>query len=150
MMGHHKIAQAIQEQWQVAFGLRVQLQNKEWKVFLDELNHGDFQIARMGGIASFPDPITFLNEYRYSGGHQFARWHNSEYSALLDKADYCPDNQKRKEFLLAAEQILIDEMPIIPIYYYTGNYLQNPRLKNVHVSEMNDIDFKLSYLEETP
>jgi oligopeptide transport system substrate-binding protein len=57
---HHKIAQAIQEQWYKAFKIRVKLANVEWKVFLDELAHKQFQVARMGGIAGFNDPITFL------------------------------------------------------------------------------------------
>jgi oligopeptide transport system substrate-binding protein len=54
--GHHKIAQAIQAQWRHALGIEVSLESMEWKVFLDSVRTHSFQVARMGGVASFRDP----------------------------------------------------------------------------------------------
>lgn len=145
---HHKIAQAIQEQWHQALGIKVKLENKEWKVFLDELRLQKFQIARMGGLANINDPIAFLDFYRYlSSVNNYSQWTNSQFSELLGYADLCMDAEKRIALLKEAEKVLIQEMPIIPIYFYTGAYLKKPYVKGIYVSELNDLDPKWAYVE---
>lgn len=148
LVGHHKIAQAIQEQWNAAFGIRVKLENKEWKVFLDELRQHQFQIARLGGLANINDPITFLDYYRYlSSGLNHSQWHSPRFSELLEQADETTDASKRLTLLKKAEKILIDDMPIAPIYFYTGTYLKKPYVKGVHLSELSNLDLKWAYVE---
>ncbi len=145
---HHKVAQAIQEQWFQTFGIRVSLANKEWKVYLDELNGQQFQIARLGGIANFNDPICFLDLYRYATGcNNHSGWSSAEFIALLEKADETLDAEERNGYLKAAEAILIDAMPIAPLYFYTGNYLKKAYVKGVYLSELSDVDFKEAYLD---
>jgi oligopeptide transport system substrate-binding protein len=145
---HHKIAQAIQQQWQSAFGIRIELKNMEWKVFLDEVAHHKFQIARMGGIASINDAADFLDVYRYaSSNRNYSQWHNPEFSKLLDMAEQTKDQTARKALLQKAEACLMEEMPIAPLYFYTASYLKKPYLKGVHISEIHEIDLKHAYVE---
>ncbi len=148
VVGHHKIAQAIQEQWHQAFGVQVKLENKEWKVFLDELTHHKFQIARMGGLANVNDPMTFLDYYRYlSNSNNLAQWSNLKFTQLLDEADVTLDEAKRFTLLREAEKVFIDEMPIAPIYFYNGNYLKKSYVKGIHLSDLNNLDLKWAYVE---
>jgi oligopeptide transport system substrate-binding protein len=148
LASHHKIAQAIQEQWHQAFGVRIKLENKEWKVFLDELRHHKFQIARMGGLASVNDPSTFLDFYRYlSSSNNHSQWNNPKYSELLEEADLTIDADYRMALLKQAEQVLMDDMPIAPIYFYTGVYVKKPYVKGIYLSELNDLDLKWAYVE---
>ncbi len=148
MAAHHRIAQAIAEHWQQLFGVKVELKNMEWKVFLDQLSHKQFQVARMGGVAAYNDPIAFLHHFRYPNSmYNFAGWANPTFTALLNEADLIADEARRTELLEQAERIFIDEMPIAPIYFYTGGYLRNQNLKNVALSEFAEIDFKYAYLE---
>lgn len=147
-VGHHKIAQAIQEQWHEALGIQVKLENKEWKVFLDEINHRKFQVARMGGLANVNDPSTFLDHYRYlSNGNNMSQWNHPKFTSLLDEADITAEEPKRLALLREAEKILIDEMPIAPIYFYKGVYLNKPYVKGIHISELNHLDLKWAYME---
>lgn len=146
--GHHKIAQAIKEQWSDAFGIRVDLENMEWKVFLDNVNKHQFQIARMGGIATFNDPTSFLKDYQYEDSTlNHCQWSNETFCDLLNQSDKIKDPEKRMQILAEAEKIFIEEMPIAPIYFYTGSYLKKPYVKNVQISELSDIDFKYAYME---
>jgi len=148
LSAHHKIAQAIQEQWHETLGVQVQLENKEWKVFLDELRHHKFQIARMGGLANFKDPITFLDFYRYlssTGNH--SQWTNVKFSELLEEADKTTDTQQRTALLESAEKIFMEEMPIAPIYFYRGSYLKKNYVKGIVVNELNDPDLKWAYVD---
>jgi oligopeptide transport system substrate-binding protein len=148
LASHHKIAQAIQQQWYQAFGVRVKLENKEWKVFLDELRHHKFQVARMGGLANINDPITFLDFYRYlSSSNNHSQWNNPKFSDLLEEADLTPDADRRMTLLKQAEKILMDDMPIAPIYFYTGAYIKKPYVKGITLSELNDLDLKWAYVE---
>ncbi len=148
LAGHHKIAQAIQQQWNQTFGIQVKLANKEWKVFLDELRHGQFEVARLGGIAAVEDPTTFLDEYRYlSNGKNCSRWSHPKYTALLEEADVTSDENRRASLLKEAEEILIQEMPIAPIYFYTGVYLKQPYVKGIYISKLNHLDLKWAYVE---
>lgn len=147
--GHHKIAQAIKEQWSEAFGIRVELENMEWKVFLDHVNTHQFQIARMGGIATFNDPTSFLKDYQYEDSAlNHPQWSNETFSKLLTLSDQTKDPEKRMQILAEAEKIFIEEMPIAPIYFYTGSYLKKPYVKDVRLSELSDIDFKYAYMEK--
>lgn len=146
--GHHKIAQAIQEQWHQAFGIRVKLENKEWKVFLDELKHHQFQVARMGGLANVNDPSTFLDFHRYlSSSNNYSQWTNPQYSELLEAADLTLDDEERISLLKQAEQVLMGDMPIAPIYFYKGVYVKKPYVKGCYLSELSDLDLKWAYVE---
>jgi len=145
---HHKIAQAIQEQWFRTFGIRVKLVNKEWKVFLDELSHKQFQIARMGGIANFNDPITFFDLYKYPNSrNNFSGWSNSEFTELIEKAEMTVEPKKREAYLRKAEAIFMEEMPIAPIYYYTGTYIKKGYVKGIQLTELSEANFKFAFLE---
>lgn len=145
---HHKIAQAVQQQWKEVLGIDLRLENKEWQVFLSELLHHQFQIARMGGVASVNDPADFLETYRYdTSDRNFSQWHNEKFSDYLAKAERCKNAEKRMGYLKKAEEILMNEMPVIPLYFYMGHYLHKPHLKNVHISEINEIDLKHAYIE---
>ncbi len=145
---HHKIAQAIQEQWHRTFGIRVRLENKEWKVFLDEMRHHKFQVARLGGIANYRDPTSFLEQYKYlTSSNNHSQWTNPRFTELIEEAELTADLDKRTALLKEAEKIMMEEMPIAPIYYYTGSYLKKPYVKNVYLSDLSDVDFKNAYLE---
>ncbi len=151
MSGHHKIAQAIQGQWLEVLGVHVALSNREWKVFLDELQNHKFQIARMGSVASFDDPMTFLDLYRYlSSSNNYSGWTNPTFTKLLDKSDLCTDEKERFKLLRAAEKLFLEDMPLAPIYFTSGGYLQKPYIKQVFLSNLNDINLKKAYIEVSP
>ncbi|NDE82786.1 MAG: peptide ABC transporter substrate-binding protein, partial [Chlamydiia bacterium] len=121
---HHKISQAIKDQWSKALNIAVRLENVEWKVLLDHLRKHDFQIARMSWFASFNDPITFLGIYRMDDSEMNqSRWSNANFTSLLNQADVEKDPTTRLRLLGDAEAIFIDEMPVAPIYFYSGSYL---------------------------
>lgn len=152
MVGHHKIAQAIQHQWTSAFGIKVHLQNKEWKVFLDDMNHGNFQVARGGYSANIDDPITFLDLFLYpKSNRNCSHWSSPEFVRLLKLAEQTNDAKKRLDILKKAEELLLSEMPIAPIFTYRGSFIHKPYVKNVYISRLGDMDIRnatISYDED--
>jgi oligopeptide transport system substrate-binding protein len=145
---HAKIAQAIQDMWKKNLGIEVKLENVEWAVYIDKLHSGDYQIGRMGWLGDFNDPINFLELYRdKEGGNNDTNWENPKYKQLLIDSQKETDPEKRKEMLKEAEAILMDEMPIAPIYFYTNTWVQKDNLKGVDMSGLGDVQFKWAYFE---
>ncbi|MFP3391439.1 peptide ABC transporter substrate-binding protein [Brevibacillus sp. SIMBA_040] len=141
--GHKKIAEAIQDQWKKNLGVDVKLENKEWKVYLDDVHQGKYQVARAGWLGDFNDPINFLEMFKdKDGGNNDTRWENPKYKELLNQSALEPDLEKRKAILAEAEQILMDEMPIMPIYYYTQSWVKNDKVDGVIIDGLGAVDYK--------
>ncbi len=149
---HQKIAQAIQNQWKEGLGIQVELETTDWKVYLSKINKQDYQIARLGWLGDFNDPVSFLEPFKFRdnphiGGNNETGWENPEYAESLNLAEKELDLEKRAEYLHRAESIIIDEMPIIPLYYIHFAYLKKPYVEGVYVSPLGLIDFKKAYLK---
>ncbi|MEK5006712.1 peptide ABC transporter substrate-binding protein [Bacillus sp. FSL K6-3312] len=146
---HQKIAQAIQEMWKKDLGVKVELDNSEWNVYIDKIHSGDYQIGRMGWLGDFNDPVNFLELYKdKDGGNNDTGWENKEYQQLLNDSAKETDKTKREEMLKKAEEIIIDDMPIAPIYFYTQLWVQDPKLKGVVVSGLGDVQYKWAHFEK--
>lgn len=138
----HKIAQAVQQQWNEVFGFRVNLEGTESKVFFDKLNQHQYQIASGSWFADISDPINFLEVFKSKNvSTNNTQWENPKYTALLDQSSLESDPEKRRALLREAEKIIIDEMPVAPLYFATFLYVKEPTLKNVYFSELGYIDF---------
>lgn len=141
--GNRIVAEVIHLQWKNNLGVDVQLENSEWKKFLEGVDQGKYQIARAGWLADFNDPINFLEMFKdKDGGNNDTGWENPQYKELLNQSAKEQDPKKRKAILAKAEQILMDEMPIMPIYYYSQNWLQSKKVDGVFMDGLGMIDFK--------
>ena len=145
---HKKIAEAIQDQWKKHLGVEVKLENKEWKVYLEDMHQGNYQIGRMGWLGDFNDPINFLELYKEkNGGNNDTFWENAQYKELLNKSATIQDHNERLKVLGDAEKILMDEMPIAPIYFYTQSWVQKDSVKDVVITGLGDVDYKWATVE---
>ncbi|MDN3508320.1 MAG: peptide ABC transporter substrate-binding protein [Simkaniaceae bacterium] len=140
---HYKIAQAVQQQWRDVFNIKVELANREWKVYLDEIAKEEFHVARMGGIAIYNDPYYFLEQYMWEdNGMNHARWSSPEFKKYIKKAVMASSKGERKKNLLAAEDVFIEHMPIAPIFFYNMSYMKNNDVKEIFFSEIGQVDYK--------
>jgi len=146
---HKLIAEAIQQMWKVNLNVRVSLLNQDWKVYLASQNNLDYQIARAGWIGDFVDPVNFLDCFETHSGNNRTGWSSKAYDGLLAEAARTADAGSRFKLFQQAERILLDEAPIIPIYYYTRVYLKSPKIKGWHSNLLGYISFKHLYLETT-
>lgn len=128
---HQKIAEALQAMWADELGIEVELGNMEWNAYLDTLSEGDFQMARLGWLGDFMDPITFLDVLLTGGGNNRGNYSNAEYDKLLADAKATGDQEKRLEYLSKAEKILLKEAGVAPIYFYTEVRVQQEYVKGL-------------------
>lgn len=145
---HAKIAQAVQEMWKKDLGVNVELDNSEWNVYIDKLHNLDYQIGRMGWLADYNDPITFLELFKdKDGGNNDTGWESAEYKKLLNESQTETDSNKRIELLKKAEKIFMDDMPVAPIYFYTIPWVQDENLKGTIITGTGEIYFRNAYFQ---
>lgn len=125
------IAEAVQEMWRKNLGVSVNLVNQEWKVYLQTRNSGDYQLARNGWLARYSDPMTFLEGITTGSSTNYMRWSNPEFDRLVKTAQTSNDSAARMKAMHDAEKILMDEMPVIPIYFYTNKVVQRQNVEGV-------------------
>ncbi len=115
---HKTIAEAIQEMWRQTLGIKVNLTNQEWKVYLQTRSQHNFDIARAGWIGDYRDPKTFLDMFITGSSFNEGLWTNKEYDRLVDETTKTGDQATRLKAFHEAEKIFIQEMPLAPIYFY--------------------------------
>jgi oligopeptide transport system substrate-binding protein len=144
---HKKIALVIQQMWRKYLGINVELVNQDWKVYLSREMNGDFQVSRAGWIGDYEDPNTFLDLMRPNRGNNKTGWEDSDYDAILQKANATNNQVERFELLNQAEKLLIDNMPIIPLYTYVRAYQLSPDVKGYNPHILDHHHPKFIYLE---
>jgi oligopeptide transport system substrate-binding protein len=144
---HQAIAELIQAQWKRSLGIDVGLRNQEWGTFLASLRSHQYVIARSGWIGDYVDPNTFLDMWVTGNPQNHTGWSHAEYDALVAAAQRERDLRRRVELFHQAERILMDETPIIPIYFYVTTSMTRPyvrgfyeNIQNVHPLEAIWID----------
>ena len=146
--GHRKIAEAVVAMWNENLGINMQLENKEWKVYLDSQTHLDYDISRSGWIGDYMDPITFLEMFTTGNGNNDTGWSSERYDDLISKAFRSTSEEEHFENLHEAESILLEELPVVPLYWYTRIYLMDPRLRAYEPKLLDNHPFKYLYLSE--
>jgi len=145
--GHRKIAVALQEMWKDYLNVDIKLLNQEWKVYLATESAGDYQISRGGWIGDYVDPNNFLDMFLCGGGNNRTGWCNEEYDRLiLEVAPSQSSHEERLAVFQQAETMLLDDMPIIPVYTYTSVKLVDSSVENLDGNIMNQAMYKDIYL----
>ena len=145
--GHKAIAEAIQAMWKQNLGINVELRNEEWKVFQTSRNEGNYTVARHGWIGDYVDPMTFLDMWITASGNNDAKFSNPKYDELISKAKSTL-GKERDDAMLEAQAILMEELPVMPIYYYTNAILMRSTVKNAPKSITGPVNYREAYLEK--
>jgi len=143
---HKSIAEAIQQMWKKNLGITCTLKSEEWGVYLDDRSNLNYNVARAGWIGDYMDPNTFMDMWVTGGGNNDTGYSNKSYDALIAKAKTTVDPKARMAALHAAEKILMTDMPILPIYYYTNPMLLSKSIKNFYQSTLGFVDWKNAYM----
>ncbi|MFC7333678.1 peptide ABC transporter substrate-binding protein [Rhodocista pekingensis] len=129
---HRKVAIAVASMWQQKLGIKVTLNNQEWKVFLDSRDEKKFKdVTRHGWIGDFVDPNTFLELLRSDIGKQNpSGYANPEYDRLMMEANRTQDPEKRAALMRQAEAIVLEDAAVFPLYTYAAQHMVAKRVLN--------------------
>lgn len=144
---HAGVAQMIQQMWAENLGFTVVLNYSEWAVFQNDRANGDFDIARSGILTNYIDPSGLLMAFTQENAYNDSNFSNNDFDAYLLISSTTTDPTQHFQALYDAQAILMDEMPIIPIYHYTSTYYVKNYVKNWDRSLLNSLDFSRAYIE---
>jgi len=136
----------MSQMWKQKLGINATMENMEWRSFLNIRGRQDFEIARGAWCGDYNEASTFLNllttapsGYNYSEYSVFSntdnnfplsyndgKYSNAEVDRLMNEAKTLSDASAN---YTQVEQILAEEMPVIPLYHYAGVFMLNPALK---------------------
>ncbi|MEX0818944.1 MAG: peptide ABC transporter substrate-binding protein, partial [Pirellulaceae bacterium] len=145
---HRAIAEVIQQMWKNNLGIEVNLKNLEWNSYLDAQHTMQYSVCRAGWVPDYPDANTFIDMWVTGGENNETGWSNARYDLLVQQAAAEPDPEKRLRRMEEAEAILMDELPIVPIYYYTGKNLVSPKVKGFFHNALEKYPIQLMRIEE--
>ena len=142
------IAEIIQSQWKQNLGLTVPLKNMENKTFVSVTAKLEYKgFARYGYAADYIDPYSLLNIFATSGGDHGTGWNDERYVKLLDVANQTLDAERRNQLLAEAEQLFLNEQPIIPLTTTSTNWLKKPYIKGMFPNALTLHPWKFVYVE---
>jgi oligopeptide transport system substrate-binding protein len=130
--GHRSIAIAIQDMWRREIGVRVTLRGEEFKVMLDDVRSGRFQIVRGVWIGDFNHPHTFLETFRSSSPQNATGWSDPAFDAMLGRAAATSDPRESLRLYRLAEQIALEGTARIPLFFPSGTTLVKPWVKGFY------------------
>jgi len=133
------LSQAVQADWR-AVGVEGKITQSEGQILFADLRQRNFQTALVSWIADYDDPMTFLGLFRSDTGAQnYGDYRSGAFDALLSAADTTADARARAAILARAEQVLLDDAGVAPVYFSVSRALVNPKvsgwvdnLENVH------------------
>ena len=140
--GNKQIAEALQGMWKQVLGVDVKLLNEEWKVFLETRLKREYDIARDAWMFDFVDAMSILERFMSTSPQNNTGYANPEFDEAMRKAAYEMDHVKRINYLHDAERIMMEDMPVAPIYFYTSIEMQSKRVKNIHKTALGWVMFR--------
>lgn len=126
-INHRRLAVAMTAMWREVLGVQTEIVNQEWQVFLQTRRQRfDTQVFRYGWIGDYNDPFTFAEILESKHGLNDMSYDNPRYDELLSMAAREADPAARMALLEEAERVMLDDMPLIPVYYYVSKKLIKP------------------------
>lgn len=125
-------SEALQAMWLKHLNIRINIQNMDWGSYIGAQQSLNFDMASAGWVGDYLDPTTFLNIWTPGNGNNNTGWSDPRYDSLLRAAALKADPAERIALFREAESLLMDAQPILPVSYYTRNYLIRPEVKGWH------------------
>jgi len=124
---HKAIAEACGHDWQTVLGMNITLENQEWATYTNGLGEHAFGVARLGWIADYNDPITYLELMVTGNAYNYGLYSDPDFDAAISSAKATAAGAERDAMLYEAEETLFGEggFPVLPVYYYTNMYCAN-------------------------
>lgn len=126
---HHRTAVALADLWHTALGVETEIVELDWKVYLDTRHHpGECDLVRLGWSADYVDPEAFAAIFETAHRQNTLGYSSRAYDDLLARSRAAPDTAQRMALLAAAEAQLLEDVPVIPVFFRVSKRLMKPDL----------------------
>jgi oligopeptide transport system substrate-binding protein len=144
---HERTAKLIKQQWEEILGISCRIAFMEWEEMFPKICRGDYEVCLLTWTAWVNDPMYTLNAFKYSKDEvNFSKWENVNFQKLLDQAS---QEEEPSQFLKKAENLLIDEMPVNPLFSMKNQCISQNYFCFPCDPLFGDPDFKSAYIKKT-
>ncbi len=126
--GDQAMAEAMQAMWQKELGVHVELVAQEEKVWLDTMRTFNYQLV-MIAWSDINDPVALLQLFLGGSPNNYSRWASADFDREFAAAGQSPTDTERWTHLQNADGLLMDGLPLIPLYHENQNYLVQPAVR---------------------
>ncbi len=145
---NYELAQILQQEWKKNLNIDVNLELCEWGVVLSKVFNREYQIGIMSWESWINDPIYNLEAFKLQSTRiNWSGWENAQYIQCLNQSDQELDLDKRRSLLQKAEDILMEDMPIAPLFHINHLFLANPKLKGYFYTSLGHLIMRNAYFE---
>jgi len=145
-----KMAIAVASMWKETLGIECELIDEEYRVFLDSRKDPSrWDVIRLGWTADYNDATNFLDIFRGASANNDSGFKNTHFDDLLNEASLIKDPIQRQKLLQQAESIMLDDYPIIPIYFYSSKRLVKPYVKGTFNNPLNRLLSRNLYFDQS-
>lgn len=137
-----QIAQDLQQQWFEALGVKINIESVDFKTLHEKARSSNYSIMLFAWLADCYDPMNILERMISKDNiRNYSKWENQEYNALLEKSNHAATPEERMQYMVQAEALMLDNMPITPIHHWNFAFLVQPYVKDFSVSPLGHIQF---------
>ncbi len=124
---HERIAVAVKAMWEDVLGVQIELNKMDIARVLELRDQLDkWEIMRLSWGADYDDPLSILEIFHSESDQNLARYASDEFDELLEQAMIEVDPARRLQLMTAAEQKVLNEYPLAPLYFYVSKHLVKP------------------------
>jgi oligopeptide transport system substrate-binding protein len=133
----------IAAMWKETLGIETELTEEEYRVFLQSRHDKTrWEVARLGWTADFNDASNFLDTFRKNSPNNDSGYANSSFDILLDEAAHTPNSDTRRQLLEAAERVMLNDYPILPLYFFVSKRMVKPYVHGVQPNPLDRLTSK--------
>jgi oligopeptide transport system substrate-binding protein len=134
----------IAAMWKETLGIETELTEEEYRVFLQSRHDKSrWDAARLGWTADFNDASNFLDTFRENSPNNDSGYANHTFDALLDEAARTSNPDTRRLILEAAERVMLNDYPILPLYFFVSKRLVKPYVHGVRPNPLDRLTSKM-------
>jgi oligopeptide transport system substrate-binding protein len=142
------IVEAMQQMWQENLGIKVNVSTEEWAVYYENIQALNYDVGAMGWGADYMHPMTFFPLRVGDASGNNSGYSNSEYDSLVKKAQSETDPAQAMKLMRKAEDVLMAEMPLIPLYYRSSPKMMASYVKGWYITPLNNMYLSGAYIEK--
>lgn len=142
------VVEAMAQMFKDNLGIEVNISNEEWAVYYDNVQAGKYQVAAMGWGADYLHPMTFFPLFVSTDQLNNSFYKNEAYDEAVAAAKTVQDPAEGIAAMRAAEDILMEDYPMISLYHRSTNLLMSSRVKGWNLTPTNNLHFKNAYVED--
>jgi oligopeptide transport system substrate-binding protein len=129
-LNNRRLAIAVAAMWRESLGIQTRLREEPFAEFLESRDDlGTTMVFRSGWAADYRDPFSFAGLFDSETGASDTGWRNADYDELLQASMQARNPRRRLALLAEAERLLLEEQPIIPLYFDVRRRLVRPEVR---------------------